>query len=622
MNRKPHLRFAAVLLVMSLVAAACGGDDPAPQSDPGASSGEAKKGGTLRVGTDAFEWNANLDPTGEYLGTAWAMYTQLMLRPLVNYRHIAGEAGNEIVADLATEVPEATDGGTTWTFTLKDGVKFAPPVDREITSQDVKFAFERIATPGIVAQYGFYFTPVIEGMQEFADGKADDISGIETPDDKTIVFRTTEPVGDFLYRLAMPAAAPIPEEVAKCFTKAGEYGRYVVSSGPYMFQGSADLDITSCKTMKPVSGFDPNEFVKLERNPNYDESTDDPEQRENHFDKWELTLNTNTQDIFDKIAAGELDMEVASPPAQTLREYSTNEDLKDRLQSFSGDRTWYLSMNLTQPPFDDIHVRKAMNYVMDKQGLQTAWGGPIRGEIATHILPDVMIPGLLEDFDAYPSEGYAGDLEAAKEEMRQSKYDSDGDGLCDDPVCEGILHITRSTPPWTEMVPVIEDSMSKIGIQVETRELEDSYTAIQTVSRNVPFNSNAGWGKDYPDASTFMVLFDSGSFLPEGNINYSLVGLTPDLNEELELGAEGNLEGIPSVDADVDACNAVIDIDERLQCWADLDQKLMEEVVPWVPYLDATNIDVISDAVGNYQYDQNSGEAGWSHIWVDQDLQE
>ena len=61
---------------------------------------------------------------------------------------------------------------------------------------------------------------------------------------------------------------------------------------------------------------------------------------------------------------------------------------------------------------------------------------------------------------------------------------------------------------------------------------------------------------------------------------------------------------------------------ERNVCWQDLDKKLMEEIVPWVPYLDATNVDVISDAVVNYTYDQFSGRAAWSQLAVDQSKQE
>lgn len=610
----------AFVTVVAMVGAACGGSGNEPNTRGGAED-NVEPGGTLRAEVADFGFTGAFDPTGEYLGLAWSYYTNLLLRTLVTYKHVSGPEGNELVPDLATEVPEPTNGGLTYTFTLKDGVQFGPPLDRDITSQDIAYAFERIGTPSLSAQYAFYYT-VIEGMAEFQAGDADSISGISTPDDKTIEFTLTAPTGDFLNRLAMPAAAPVPPEVGKCFKRAGDYGRYVISSGPYMIEGSDELDASSCDALKPLSGFDPNQHLYFERNPNYDPDTDSPEVRENFVDRVEIDINTNVQDQYDKIAAGDIDLSLDAPPVQVLREYSTNEDLKDLMHINDADRTWYITMNLTQAPFDDLHVRKAVNLVMDKDGLRRAWGGPIQGDIATHIVPPAITGGTptAEEFDPFPSEGFAGDLEAAKAEMAQSKYDSDGDGLCDAPECEAILHVTRNITPWTDMVPVIESSLEKIGISLQTRELDSgtAYTTIQTTSRNVPFASNAGWGKDYADASTFMVLFDSRSIIPQGNVNYSLVGLSSDAAGDL--GVEGILDAVPNVDADIDACNALLD-QERVDCWIELDKKITEEIVPWVPYLWATNPDITSEAVTKYEYDQFPGEPAWSHIAVDASAQ-
>jgi peptide/nickel transport system substrate-binding protein len=623
-RRRTFALLLALALVLSVGAAACGGDDD-EGADTGAATGEEgqpERGGTLRVQSEAFEWTSNFDPTGEYLGTFFGFYSNMLGRTLMGYRHQGGEEGNELVPDLAESEPEVSDDGLTYTYTLRDGVNFGPPLSRPVTSQDVYYAFKRIGTEALVAQYGFYYTPVIEGMQEFSDAggltkKGNEISGIETPDDKTIVFHLTQPLGDFNYRVAMPAAGPIPEEVAGCFTKAGEYGRFVISSGPYMIEGSDALDASSCRTLKPLPGFNPNQQLILVRNPDYDQSTD--EHRANYIDRLELTLNTNAEDIFNRIKDGTVETELAGIPPEVAREYTQSEELQDRLRVESGDRTWYLTMNLTQPPFDDIHVRKAANWIMDKEGLRRAWGGSSAGEIAHHIVPDTMFNDDLEDYQPYKTEGDAGDLEKAKEEMMQSKYDENQDGICDAPECKNVLHVTRNTDIWVNMEPVIEQAFQKIGIQIVTREFEDAYTVIQTVKRAVPVSSTPGWGKDYADPSTFMVLFDSRSILPEGNVNYSLVGLTSE--QAADIGATGTIEGIPSVDADIDACNEVLDVDERNVCWQDLDKKLMEEVVPWVPYLDATNRDVISEAVVNYTYDQFSGEMAWSQVAVDQSKQ-
>jgi peptide/nickel transport system substrate-binding protein len=623
-------RLAALALLtfsLALVGAGCGGDDGGDSGQGETQGGEAPsevtKGGTYRVATTAFNLTGGFDPTGEYLGTSWALYTNLLVRTLVSYKHTAGAEGNELFPDLAAEMPEVSEDGLTYTVKLKDGIMFGPPLSREITSQDIAYAFKRIGTESLVAQYGFYYT-VIEGMAEFTkagglDKKGNEISGITTPDDKTIVFKLTAPTGDFPYRLAMPATGPMPEEVAGCFTKAGEYGRFVISSGPYMLEGSDQLDASSCNSLKPLSGMDPTRRISFVRNPDYDEATDTEGLRENNIDGLEYTINTNPKDIFDKIEAGELEGEVEAPPPDVLRRYSQSEDLKDRMQVESGDRTWYITMNLSQPPFDDIHVRKAMNWIIDKTALQRAWGGPIRGDIAHHIVPDAMFNGDLEDYAPYKTEGDAGDEAKAMEEMKQSQYDTDQDGVCDAPECEGVLFVNRNVPPFTDMEPSIIQAAAKIGIKLTARQFEDAYPVIQDATRGVPVSSVPGWGKDYADPSTFMVLFDSASILPQGNVNYSLVGITADQAKEMKI--PGNVENVPSVDEDIKACNETVDTDERNVCFQDVDKKLMEEVVPWVPYLDATNVDILGPAVSKYDYDQFSGEAAFSRVAVDESQQ-
>ena len=95
----------------------------------------------------------------------------------------------------------------------------------------------------------------------------------------------------------------------------------------------------------------------------------------------------------------------------------------------------------------------------------------------------------------------------------------------------------------------------------------------------------------------------------------SLVGLTPEQAAGLD-GFKGVAEGIPNVDADIDACSVLVG-DERVKCWADLDRKITEEVVPWVPYLNETHADVVSDAVVAYEFDQFMGEAALVRVAVD-----
>ena len=160
------------------------------------------------------------------------IYSNLLLRTLVGYDHVAGAAGYRLVPDLAETVPAPTDGGLVYRFTLRRGVRFGPPVRRAVTSSDIRYAIERLARPSSGAQYAWRLT-MIAGYDAYRAGRARSISGIATPDARTIVFRLTRPTADFPHRLTLPATAPIPVEVARCFEgKPGAYGARPRRDGP------------------------------------------------------------------------------------------------------------------------------------------------------------------------------------------------------------------------------------------------------------------------------------------------------------------------------------------------------------------------------------------------------
>src|SRR5262249_60950978 len=100
--------------------------------------------------------------------------------------------------------------------------------------------------------------------------------------------------------------------------------------------------------------------------------------------------------------------EVSTPTPKVIRQYATTPSLKPHMIPNVGDRTNYLSMNLTQPPFDDVHVRKALNWITDKAALQKAWGGPIPGAIATHIGPPVLYNNGLPQYHPYSTPNQSG----------------------------------------------------------------------------------------------------------------------------------------------------------------------------------------------------------------------
>jgi hypothetical protein len=178
----------------------------------------------------------------------------------------------------------------------------------------------------------------------------------------------------------------------------------------------------------------------------------------------------------------------------------------------------------------------------------------------------------------------------------------------------------RNTPVFTDSEAVVVSSLAKIGIKVKPRELASSaaYTTIQTVKNQIPIAMNPGWGKDYADAYTFTFPeWDSRSIKPTGNTNYPLQGMTPDQAKTMGIPYPQGVT-IPSIDANNDACQKIASDqpDQRNQCWADIDKKLMETALPWVPYLWAKNITLTGTTVTKFEFDQFSGYLSYTQMAV------
>ncbi|MFB3739609.1 MAG: ABC transporter substrate-binding protein, partial [Candidatus Velamenicoccus archaeovorus] len=236
---KRYLKLVALVGVLGLAAAACGGGGGGAEtpSASGSAGQELQQGGTLQLAL-LSDVSAAFDPAKEYYSITWEYYRCCLLRTLLSYNgHPTDQGGTELQPDIAADMPQVSSDGLTWTFTLKSGIKYAPPFqDVEVTSGDFVRALEREADPNAAVNgYSFYYS-VIKGFDDFGAGKADSIEGLETPDDKTLVIHLTEPAGDLPFRFAMAATAPIPPNgdaplgAAEGHTK--DYGRFLVATGP------------------------------------------------------------------------------------------------------------------------------------------------------------------------------------------------------------------------------------------------------------------------------------------------------------------------------------------------------------------------------------------------------
>jgi peptide/nickel transport system substrate-binding protein len=594
---KRYTRLIALVGVLALAAAACG-EEAAP---PAAEEGEAERGGTFLGGLES-DVDAAFDPQKEYYSVTWGFYHCCLLRTLVTTPSTtADNGGNELQPDLATDLPEVSEDGLTYTFTIKDGVTFAPPYqDQEITAQSFINALEREATPAVGAGYPFYYS-VIEGFDEFSEGEADSISGMAAVDDKTLEITLTRPAGDFPFRMMMPATAPIPDGAADGHNK--DYGRFLISSGPYMFEGA---DEATAPPAEPFPGYEPGQSIVMVRNPSWSADTDPL--REAYLDRFEIQIGLTADDGALRTDSGELHMMLDSvPPAQQIQAYQGDPERRDQLFSNVGDGVYYISMNIAEPPFDDVNVRRAVNFAFDRAGLLQIRGGPLFGEVASHAITDPLTGFLLEDFDPYPSPDGSGDIAAAQEAMAQSAYDSDGDGVCDDPVCENIVSVTDEADPYPDQSALISQNLEPLGLtlDVTTQERTTMYDSCNDPGAHVALCLGAGWFKDYSDATTFgEPLFGSSAIGPDSCCNYALVGAPSEVLEEHGY----DVTEVPSVDADFQACDEMELGDARVQCWADFDQKITEEVVPWVPINFISDVFVIGDAVRGFDYDQFSGQ--------------
>jgi peptide/nickel transport system substrate-binding protein len=608
-----YIKLLAVLSVVAIAAAACGGGGGTTGTSPGGKTSGAKlqPGGTLRVATPA-DISGGWDPAKEYEAIAWELYRCCLTRTMLSYKGIEGAPGSVIYPDLATGTPTVSSDQLTWTFKIKPGIHYAPPFqDTEITAQDFITALGRLSSPeGSAGGYSFYFSS-IKGFDQ-AKGDPTKITGVSAPDPHTLQVQLTEPTGDLGYRFATPATAPVPAEAAKGHIK--DYGRFLVSSGPYMFEGSDTLNFKQAPaSQKPVAGYQPNRSWIFVRNPTWqkEKATDSLRGKNAFVDRIEVAIGGEEADLDNKIEADAIDVCYGCAPVpQTIQKFETDPNLKDQIHSNPADAFRYLAMNMAIPPFDDLHVRKAMSYIVDKDGLRRARGGPITGDIAGHLIPDSLEGDQLKGFDPYATPNSAGDLTKAKNEMKQSKYDTNKDGICDASECKNVLMIADSSPPYPDQNAVLQDNAGKIGISFDVKS-GDRYTFMyakcQDPNAHAAFCPSPGWAKDYPDASTFGIpLFSSAGI---GSSDYSLLGASPALLKK----AGYSVTSVPSVDDKVKQCNGQVG-DQRIACWANLDKFLMTDVVPVIPWLFDFTVNIISSRVLNFTYDQDGSEIAFDHL--------
>ena len=547
----------AVAATLSLAVAACGGGKSS--SDKGTTP--AKTGSTAGKPGGKLTVLAVGDIQHSDCGQAYYQYDYFFCyatqRPLYSYKPDDGE---KMVPDLASAPPEVSADGKTVTVKIRTGVKFSPPVDRAVTSKDVKYAIERMFFNTVQTGYAtLYFNDIKGAKAGVKPGTT--ISGLETPDDQTIVFHLTKPTAGVLAAgaLALPGTAPVPEEWAKKFDAKTPttYGENQIDTGPYMVKNNA--------AGKSI-GWQPGKSLDLVRNPNWDKSTD---YKPAYLDEIQALSGNDDTTVASRRILSDQSMISGdwSPGPSTLKEASTNN--KSQLVLVPGATIRYVAINTTVKPFDNVNLRKAISAGMDRNALRLARGGPLIGDMATHYLP----PGINGFEQAGGARGPGADflnatgepnLTLAADYMKKAGYPS-GKYTGSD----SVLMVGSNEGTAANVSEIVKANFEKLGFKVTLRLVTTPVMYgkyCQSPAAKVAVCPNMAWGKDFADGQTLLdPLYNGDNILKVANNNVSQLNV-PALNDAM---AKAKL---------------VTDVPQRGTAWADIDKSITDEApaVPWL----------------------------------------
>jgi peptide/nickel transport system substrate-binding protein len=576
-----------LLAALSLGVAACGGDDnegSGGEATPAGQQGNANPGGGKPGGKLTVLWAGDVDYVDCGQAYYQASYTicYATQRPLYSYKP---DDGTQMVPDLAEALPEVSEDGKTVTVKIRKGVKFSPPVDREVTSKDVKYAMERMFFSTVATGYGFYFEDIV-GAKSGAD-PGTKIEGLETPDDQTLVIRLSKATGGVMASgaLGLLATAPVPEEYAAKFDKETPttYGENQVATGPYMIENDA-----SGKAI----GYEPQKRIHLVRNPNWDKATD---YKPAYLDEIDNVSGNDDPDVASRrILTGDNMVNGDWTPGPAALKLAS-EDYKDQLVIVPGATIRYISLNTTVPPFDNLDVRKAVNAGFDRSALRLARGGPLVGDIATHYLPP-SIAGFEEaggmkgtGVDFLSADGKPNDALAA-EYMKKAGYASgkyEGN--------EKLLLVASNQGTAPAVAQIAKEQFEKLGFSVTLRLVTTNtmYTKFCSIpSANVASCPSAAWGKDFSDGQTILdPVFNGDNITKQANNNYA----------ELD---------VPEINKKMQDAKLLTDPKERAAAWGEADRMITENApgVPWLwdkwPNIRSANVNGVVN-LANTSWDLN-----------------
>jgi peptide/nickel transport system substrate-binding protein len=553
---------SALLTTAALLAAATACSSSGSSSSSASSAFDPKtcQGGTLYVLNQTDATSHHLDPARIYTSGGGAV-TSLIFRTLTTRHRVPGQAGDEVVPDLATDIGKASDDAKTWTYHLKDGLKFDDGTP--ITSKDIKWGVERAFAPELPGGIPYLRDWLAGGADYKGPYKGKELDSIQTPDDKTIVFKLRKPEGDFPYVATATQFAPVP----KAKDDGTGYEKHPVASGPYK-----------------VQAHEQDKSLVLVRNPYWSRGVDD--QRLACPDRIEGTYGLNSAVINQRLSssagkdANAITTDTDLSPAELAR-ISADPNLKKRTLKGEFGQTNFVAFNTKVKPFDDIRVREAVASAVSRQAVVNAVGGSQLASAATTFLPDQAAFGY-QPYDYFPA-GAGGNPGRAKTLLAQAGHP---DGLT-------ITLAYRNTDAYGDgpaIATALQAALKQAGITVTLKPYDDAgYSDAIEKPATEPGMFLATWGADWPTGGPFLApIFDGRQILTDGgNFNFA------QLND-------------PKINSEIDAINKISDPAQARPRWGALDAELGKQALT-VPLYHPISIRLFGKHVKNTYLDEWRG---------------
>ncbi|RLV69330.1 ABC transport system lipoprotein BldKB [Streptomyces sp. CBMAI 2042] len=536
---------------------------PVEYADAAGSTGPAKDvkgatpGGTINVYLQSDL--THLDPGQIYVSDA-GQFSNLIHRKLTNYQEDA-EGNLTVVGDIATDSGKSSDDGKTWTYTLKDGIKDED--GNVITSADVRHSIERLYSKVIFDGPSFVQTWLSGSDYRKAlpdgpyKGKHLPDTVLETPDEKTVIFRFKKAQPDLPQALAMAGYAIVPE---KQDTKE-KYDKAPKALGPYKL-----VEYKAGKSMKLV------------KNTNWDPKTDAV--RHQYVDGYDFSSTVEQASQTKRLIADQgeaknaIQFTTSVDPAQIQDVVG---DPKVNARTIKGYQPYVWQLNFNLDRVKDKKIRDAITYALPNAAIVQTDGGKYGGEIAGGLMAPTL-PGYDANYDPFGKQKKPnGDLAKAKELIKEAGVKPG----------TKISYAYSNTPRGQKQQVIIKDTLGKIGFDVQAKEIDSSSFYEQIGKLDNGFDLYAtGWGQDWPSPSTVITPVYDGSLIADGASNYSHIN-DAKVNELIQKALTEEPE-------------------QAAKTWEEAHHRIVEEINPAAPMYYSKQLQLFGSNIGGARYSTNS----------------